>query len=72
MVLVIMYFHGTTIQDLARARGLGQTCLRALFWLGGLPVATAKQVDMQNECDFLSLTHAVRHCLRTAVLPAEE
>ena len=65
LVLCSMYYDDASLQDLAAAMGRGQRYVRALFRIVGLPLAEAKQVDLNPAADFLWLTHDVTGSLQT-------
>ena len=52
-------------QDLAAARGRGQSYIRALFRIVGLPLAESKQVDLNGTADFLGMIREVADALQT-------
>ena len=70
-LMASMYYDDATLQDLGVARGRGQRYLRALFRELGLPLAEHKQVDLNNEADFLGLTHDVSEALSSGELVFE-
>ena len=68
MLMFSMYYDDGSLTDVGRARGRGQRALRAMFRLAGLPFAEAKQVDLNEEADFLGLVHRVdRACLEREI-----
>eukprot|EP00972_Heterocapsa_arctica_P035360 5201714-Heterocapsa_arctica.AAC.1 len=64
LVMFSMYYDDASMQDLAKAKGRGQRCVRALFREVGLPLAPTKATDLNDEADFSGLCHNVKSTLQ--------